>query len=154
MHKRLIMMALLAGNLWMPQPLLATETGEMPVIAFSSKFRNVDYLFTDHAEQAALDDGASYDIAIREVGWDLISAIGRACSSIHNIEGVFVERIYFKKHHALVVSGVLADLKFLPFTEDASNNATLQALFDAFTREHITMNWLADSNGMMLSMSE
>ncbi|SDK10191.1 hypothetical protein SAMN05192566_0098 [Methylophilus rhizosphaerae] len=155
MHHRIIAIALLTGSLLASHTLSAADSGQAPAIAFSSKFRNVDYLFTEHAERAAMDDGANYEIAIREVGWDLISAVGRACSSIHNIEGIFIDRIYFKERHALVVLGVLADLEFLPFnTEEAIATPALQALLDAFTREHITITQLADAKGVELSMSK
>ncbi len=154
MHKQMIMIVLALASLCAPHFASATETGEMPVVAFSSKFRHVDYLFTEHAEKAALEDGASYEIALREVGWELISAVGRACSSVNNIEGIFIDRIHFKTSHSLVALGVLSDLKFLSFAENASANPALKALFEAFDREHITMTRLADTNAVELSMTK
>lgn len=134
--------------------LMAAESSQAPHVAFSSKYRNVDYLFTDRAEIEAIADGANYDFAIREVGWDLISAVGRACSSVKNIQAIFIDRINFKERHSLIVLGVLADLQFLSLNiDEALSNATLKELIDAFEREHVSVIRLAQATGVELSIS-
>ena len=134
--------------------LLAAETAKAPHVAFSSKYRSVDYLFTDRAEVEAIADGANYDVAIREVGWDLLSAVGRACNSVKNIQAIFIDRINFKDRHSLVVLGVLADLQFLSLNiDEALSNSTLLELLNAFEREHVSILRLAEASGVELSIS-
>lgn len=134
--------------------LVAAEVTKTPHVAFSSKFRSVDYLFTDRAETEAIADGANYDVAIREVGWDLISAVGKACNSIKSIQAIFIDRINFKERHSLVVLGVLADLEFLAFSVDSAlSNATLKELINAFEHEHVSVIRLAEASGVELVIS-
>lgn len=131
-----------------------TEVTKTPRVAFSSKFRSVDYFFTDRAETEAIADGANYDVAIREVGWDLISAVGRACSSVKNIQAIFIDRINFKERHSFVVRGVLADLEFLAFNIDSAlPNNTLKELISAFEREHVSVIRLAEASSVELLIS-
>lgn len=151
---RTIIIAVLAIPVWLlTGALQATEMGEKSLqIAYSTKFRSVDYLFTDRAEKQAVADGANYDFAIREVGWDLISAVGRACSSVKNIQAIFIDRINFKERHSFVVRGVMADLKFLKL-DGALANETLKELVQALEREHVSVVQLAETNGVELLIS-
>lgn len=151
--KRLIS-ALIISSLLSPPLLFAAETGKAPEVAFSSKFRNVDYLFTDRAEREAVVDGSNYDHAIREVGWELISAVGRACSSVKNVQAIFIDRINFKEKHSFIVLGVLADLQFLSLNTDGTlSNQTLKELVTAFEREHVSVIRLAEASGVELLIS-
>ena len=135
----------------MVENVLAGEANKTPHVAFSSKFRSVDYFFTDRAELEAIADGANYDFAIREVGWELISAVGRACSSVKNIQAIFIDRINFKDRLSFVVLGVLADLEFLAFNIDgAISNATLKELISAFEREHVSVIRVAEASSVEL----
>lgn len=136
--------------------LMAGEIAKSPHVSFSSKYRSVDYLFTDRAEAEAIADGANYEVAIRQAGWDLISAVGRACNSVKNIQAIFIDRINFKERHSLVVLGVLADLQFLSLNiniDEELSNATLKELFNAFEREHVSVIRLAEASGVELSIS-
>jgi hypothetical protein len=154
MH-RLISSLLIISSFLTADLLLAAETIKAPHVAFSSKYRSVDYLFTDRAEVEAIADGANYDFAIREVGWDLLSAVGRACNSVKNIQAIFIDRINFKERHSLVVLGVLADLQFLSLNiDEALSNATLKELLSAFEREHVSIIRLAEASGVELSISK
>ncbi len=151
---RLIAFVLMISSFLAADFLIAGEVSKAPHVAFSSKYRNVDYLFTDHAESAAIADGANYDLAIREVGWDLISAVGRACSSVKNIQAIFIDRINFKDRHSFIVLGVLSDLQYLSLNIDETlSNATLKELMTAFEREHVSVIRLAEAAGVELSMS-
>lgn len=138
----------------MADSLVAGEVNKTPHVAFSSKFRSIDYFFTDRAETEAIADGVNYDIAVREVGWDLISAVGRACSSVKNIQAIFIDRINFKERHSFVVLGVLADLEFLAFNMNSTlSNATLKELISAFEREHVSVIRLAEASSVELSLA-
>lgn len=138
----------------MADSLVAGEVNKTPHVAFSSKFRSIDYFFTDRAETEAIADGVNYDIAVREVGWDLISAVGRACSSVKNIQAIFIDRINFKERHSFVVLGVLADLEFLAFNMNGTlSNATLKELISAFEREHVSVIRLAEASSVELSLA-
>lgn len=151
--RRLISALLMISSFLTADLLLAAETAKAPHVAFSSKYRSVDYLFTDRAEVEAIADGANYDVAIREVGWDLLSAVGRACNSVKNIQAIFIDRINFKERHSLVVLGVLADLQFLSLNIDETlSNATLKELLSAFEREHVSIIRLAEASGVELSI--
>jgi hypothetical protein len=152
--QRLAYIVLMMSGLLLAQSPLAGEVNQTPHVAFSSKFRSVDYLFTDRAETQAIADGANYDIAVREVGWDLLSAVGRACNSVKNIQAIFIDRINFKERHSLVVLGVLADLEFLAFNVESSlPNTTLKELVSAFEREHVSVIRLAEASGVELLIS-
>jgi hypothetical protein len=152
--RRLISALIIISSFLTADLLLAAEPAKAPHVAFSSKYRNVDYFFTDRAEAEAIADGANYDFAIREVGWDLISAVGRACSSVRNIQAIFIDRINFKERHSLVVLGVLADLEFLAFNIDrALPNNTLKELINAFEREHVAVIRLAEVSSVELLIS-
>jgi hypothetical protein len=152
--RRLISALIIISSFLTADLLLAAETAKAPHVAFSSKYRSVDYLFTDRAEAEAIADGANYDFAIREVGWDLISAVGRACSSVRNIQAIFIDRINFKERHSLVVLGVLADLEFLAFNIDSAlPNNTLKELISAFEREHVAVIRLAEVSSVELLIS-
>ncbi len=153
--RRLISALAMISSFLTADLLLAAETSKAPHVAFSSKYRSVDYLFTDRAEVEAIADGANYDFAIREVGWDLLSAVGRACSSVKNIQAIFIDRINFKERHSLVVLGVLADLQFLSLNiDEALSNATVKELLNAFEREHVSIIRLAEASSVELSISK
>lgn len=153
--KRLATIALMFSCLFVAGSPVAGEISNTPHVAFSSKFRGVDYLFTDRAEREAIADGANYDLAVKEVGWDLISAVGRACNSVKNIQAIFIDRINFKERHSFVVLGVLADLQYLALNIDgALSNATLKELLSAFEREHISVIRLAEASGVELLISK
>ena len=153
--RKLATIALMLSCLLTAESLVAGEISRTPHVAFSSKFRSVDYFFTDRAETEAIADGANYEFAIREVGWDLISAVGRACSSVKNIQAIFIDRINFKERHSFVVLGVLADLEFLAINIDgALSNATLKELLSAFEREHVSVIRLAEASGVELLISK
>lgn len=132
----------------------ATETEKPFAVAFSSKFRNVEYLFTEHVEKAAQEEGANYDFAIREVGWELISAVGRACHSVRNIQAIVIDRIHFRERHSLVAIGVMADQEYHALHMDnAATNATLKQLYEAFEREHIRISQPAEPHGIELALA-
>lgn len=153
--RRLISALLIISSFVTADLLLAAETAKAPHVAFSSKYRSIDYLFTDRAEVEAIADGANYDFALREVGWDLLSAVGRACNSVKNIQAIFIDRINFKGRHSLVVLGVLADLQFLSLNIDETvSNATLKELISAFEREHVSIIRLAEASGLELSIAK
>lgn len=132
----------------------ATESGKAPKIAFSTKFRNVDYLFTDQVDVSARADGSDYDNAIRDVGWELISAVGKACNSVEEIQAILIDRINFKGRHSFVVLGVIADKKFLKLDFNGPPpDATLKKLFDAFENEHVIVTRRAEGSGVDLSLA-
>jgi hypothetical protein len=132
----------------------ATDTEQSPKIAYSTKFRSLHYYFTDIAEKEAVVDGADYNVAIREVGWALISAVGRACDSVDNIQAIFIDRINFKGRHSFVVRGVLADLKFQTLKSDSTlSNKTLQDLAVAFKRENISVTQSREARGVELMLA-
>jgi hypothetical protein len=148
---RWISAVLIVVNFLLSTSVLATETEEFPKIAYSSKFRSLDYFFTDTAEKQAVVDGANYDVAIREVGWDLISAVGRACHSVSNIQAIYIDRINFKGRYSFIVRGVLADLKFQTLKFDGSlSNKTLQDLAAAFKKENISITESRGATGVEL----
>ena len=113
MKKNSILSVILAAGLLTSGLASAAEPTKAPQIAFSTKFRNVDYLFTEQVEKAAKEDGASYDYAIREVGWELISAMGKACNSVEGLQAILIDRINFKGKSSFVVLGVIVGNKFL-----------------------------------------
>lgn len=133
----------------------AADKDLVPKIAFSSKFRSVDYLFTENAEKQAVMDGSDYNTAIREVGWDLISAVGRACDSVKNVQAVFIDRINYKDRHSFVVRGVMADLKFQSLSfESPLPNSTLKELIIALEKEKIKVTNLDDTRGVEVRLAE
>ena len=58
--RKLILAGLMISSFLTADLLLAAETTQAPHVAFSSKYRSVDYLFTDHAEVEAIAHGANY----------------------------------------------------------------------------------------------
>ncbi len=145
---------LMASSFFTSTLVFATDSEEIPKIAYSSKFRSLDYYFTDIAEKEALIDGADYNVAIREVGWDLISAVGRACDSVNNVQAIYIDRINFKGRHSFVVRGVLADLKFQALQPEGTlSNKTLKDLAAAFKRENISVIESRDAKGVELKLA-
>jgi hypothetical protein len=90
----------------------AVVAADAPKIAFSTKFGGVDFLFTEEVDRAAKADGSDFQFAIREVGFELISAVGNAAKNSPGLQAILIDRIKFKEKKALVVLGVIADGKF------------------------------------------
>ncbi len=153
MKKKSILSAIVAAWLLVCSLANAAEPTKAPQIAYSTKFRNVDYLFTEQVEKAAKEDGASYDYAIREVGWELISAVGRACNAVDGIQAILIDRINFKGKSSFVVLGVIASNKFLSLNfNGAPSNEALAKLFAAFEKERVVVTRRAETSGVELAV--
>src|SRR5437867_1977425 len=74
----------------------------------STKYRGVELLFTESVEKYARADGGNYDYAIREVGWDLISAVGNSASATPGLQAILFNRINYKEKHSFVALGIIA----------------------------------------------
>lgn len=151
--KKIIALIFVGLQLWNSNA-FAIENNIPPSVSFSSKYRSVEYLFTHRAEKEAEFDGSNYSFAIQEVGWELISAIGRACSSVKNIEAIYIDRINFKGRHSFVVLGILADQKYhtlrskLPMSDRA-----VEELLQALKREKVSVVQLNGSKAVELLIS-
>ncbi|MBA5637883.1 hypothetical protein H3H37_12545 [Duganella sp. LX20W] len=83
-----------------------------PVISFSTKFGGVDFLFTEDAGRKAEADGSNFQNAIREVGFELLSAIGTAAKSSPGVQALLIDGIKYKDKKSFVLLGIIIDGKF------------------------------------------
>lgn len=135
-------------------PYASAEENRAPQIAYSTKFRNVDFLFTDKVERAAREDGATYDIAIREVGWELISAVGKASNSVEGLQAILIDRINFKDRHSFVVLGVIVGNKFMSLNFNGpAPNEPLKKFQEALENARVMIIRKAESSGVELALA-
>ena len=124
---------------------------DAPKIAFSTKFRNIDLLFTEEVDRAAKADGSNYQFALREVGFELISAVGKAASSSAGLQAILIDRIKFKETKALVVLGVIAEGKFASLNYNGkAPNSVIEKFAAGLEENHVSSLRLADGIGVEL----
>ncbi len=85
---------------------------DAPRISHTTKFGGIDLLFTERVDQLAQAEGSDFQVAIREVGFELISAVGRAAKASPGVNAVLIDGIRTNEPKALVVLGLIADGKF------------------------------------------
>lgn len=124
---------------------------DAPKIAFSTKFRNVDFLFTEEVDRAAKADGGDYQFALRDVGFDLISAVGKAANSTPGLQAILIDRIKFKETKSLVVLGVIADGKFTSLNYNGEPpNSILKKFAAGLEENRVSSLRVANSIGVEL----
>jgi hypothetical protein len=130
------------------QPALAVDT---PKIAFSTKYRGVDFLFTEEVDRVAKAEGSDFQFALREVGFELISAVGKAANSSPGLQAILIDRIKFKETKALVVLGVIADGKFASLNYNGKAPSSVLEKFAASLEEnHVSSLRVANGVGVEL----
>lgn len=126
---------------------------DAPKIAFSTKFGGVDFLFTEEVDRAAKVDGSDFQFAVREVGFDLISAVGNAAKSSPGLQAILIDRIKFKETKALVVLGVIADGKFASLNYNGkAPNSVLEKFAAGLEENHVSSLRVANGVGVELSI--
>jgi hypothetical protein len=141
--------ALLAACFMVQAP--AALTADAPKIAFSTKFGDIDFLFTEEVDRAAKADGSDFQFAVREVGFELISAVGKAAKSSPGLQAILIDRIKFKETKALVVLGVIADGKFASLNYNGkAPNAVLENFVAGLEENHVSSLQAANGVGVEL----
>ena len=87
-------------------------SGDRLNIIASTKYRNVELLFAESVETYARADGSNYGHAIREVGWDLLSAVGKSATAAPGLQAIIFDRIYYKEKQSFMALGIIANGKF------------------------------------------
>jgi hypothetical protein len=124
---------------------------DAPKIAFSTKFGGVDFLFTEEVDRAAKADGSAFQFALREVGFELISAVGKAANSSPGLQAILIDRIKFKETKSLVVLGVIADGKFASLNYNGKAPSSVLEKFAAGLEEnHVSSLRIANGVGVEL----
>lgn len=127
---------------------------DVPKIAFSTKFSGVDFLFTEEVDRQAQIDGSNFQVAIREIGFDLISAVGNAAKASAGVQALLIDRIKFKESKSLVVVGVIIDGKFLSLNFNGkSPNPVLEKFMNGLEQNHVSSLRTAESTGVELFIS-
>ncbi|MGG7604691.1 hypothetical protein [Massilia sp. BKSP1R2A-1] len=124
---------------------------DAPKIAFSTKFGGIDFLFTEDVDRAAKADGSDFQFALREVGFELISAVGKAAASSPGLQAILIDRIKFKETKALVVLGVIADGKFASLNYNGkAPNSVLEKFAAGLEENHVSSLRVANGVGVEL----
>lgn len=128
---------------------------EAPKIAFSTKYGGVDFLFTDAVDRHAKAEGSSFQVDVREVGFELISAVGDAAKSVTGLQALLIDQIRIHPARALVLLGIIVEGKFhsLKFNEPATTTATQQFL-ESLEKAHVSILRTEGAAGVELTLSE
>lgn len=151
---RLFASVLFAASCGMLVPTLGLAASA-PAIAFSTKFGGVDFLFTDVAGRKAEAEGSNFQIAIREVGFELISAVGTAAKSSPGLQAILIDDIKYKDKKSFIVLGIIVDGKFqtLNFNGKSSNQVVTKFL-EELERNRVVVVRTADTVGVELFVTE
>lgn len=139
-----------SSSLAIPAP---DSAASAPVIAFSAKFGAVDFLFTDAVRRKAEADGSNFQAAIREVGFELISALGAAAKSSPGMQAILIDEIKYKDKKAFVVLGIVVDGKFQSLN-GPSPHRTVANFLAALEKNRIAVLHTAETAGVELSVME
>jgi hypothetical protein len=136
---------------WLGVQSASSYAAEAPKIAFSTKFGGVDFLFTERVDRAAKADGSDFQSAIREVGFELISAVGNAAKASPGLEAILIDRIKFRDSKALVVLGVIAGGKFISLNYNGrAPNSTVEKFAAGLEENRVTSLRIPDEVGVEL----
>jgi hypothetical protein len=129
-------------------------SGERLKIFASTKYKGVELLFTESVETYARADGSNYDHAIREVGWDLISAIGNSATATPGLQAIVFNRINYKERRSFIALGIIVNGKFQRLNKSGQpEDPGVRRFLDELARQSVMVMLAANEPGVELSMS-